>query len=472
MAAPQKYDLIVIGSGPAGEKGAAQAAYFGKGVALVERSPVVGGACVHTGTLPSKTLREAALYVTGFQRRQLYGMTLDIDRQTSLRQIVGRLHAVIQEQEEQVRRNLDRHGVTVIHGEASFAGGLEVAVQQSGGQVIRLSAEQCLIAVGSSPHRPRGVPFDDPDVEDSDTVLDLDRIPDTLAVVGGGVIGCEYACLFAALGTRITLVEGRDRLIAALDAEISEALKVSLEHGGHRVLLGDAVQRIERIPGGPLRIELRSGQALEVDKILYSAGRAGNTEGLGLDRAGIKADERGRILVDEHFRTSAPHVYAAGDVIGSPSLASVSMEQGRVAVCHAFGFSYKTRVSPITPYGIYTIPEASMVGATEEDLKKSGAPYEVGRARYAGNARGQIIGDTDGALKLLFEVPTKRVLGVHIVGERATELVHIGQMVMEFDGTIDTFIDSVFNFPSLSEIYKYAAYDGLGHLARRLNATG
>jgi len=467
MAATQTFDLVVIGSGPAGEKAAAQAAYFGKTVAIVEQMGVLGGASVHTGTLPSKTLREAALYVTGFQRRQLYGMSLEIDRQVSLKQIVGRLHAVIEKQEEQVRENLERHRVAVLRGHAEFESPSEMIVRREDGEVTRLTAEYYLIATGSSPHRPAGVPFSDPDIQDSDTVLDLDRIPDALAVVGGGVIGCEYACLFAALGTRITLVEGRDRLIGSLDEEMSDALRQSLEQGGHQVLVGDAVRHIERVAGGPLKVELKSGRVLEVDKVLYSAGRAGNTERLGLERAGIKADDRGRILVDQSFRTSAPRIYAAGDVVGSPALASISMEQGRVAVCDAFGFSYKTRVSPITPYGIYTIPEISMVGATEADLAKAGTPYEVGRARYAGNARGQIIGDTDGVLKLLFAVPTKRLLGVHVLGERATELVHIGQMVMEFGGTIDTFIDCVFNFPTLAETYKYAAYDGLGRLARR-----
>jgi NAD(P) transhydrogenase len=467
MASDDAFDLIVIGSGPAGEKAAAQAAYFGKKVAVVEQMPALGGASVHTGTLPSKTLREAALYVTGFQRRQLYGMSLEVDRQVSLKQIVGRLHAVIEGQEEQVRANLERHRVAVFRGRAAFDSPTELLVRGENGEITRLSAEYYLIATGSSPHRPAGVPFGDPDVEDSDTVLDLDRIPDALAVIGGGVIGCEYACLFAALGTRITLVEGRERLVGSLDEEMSQALQDSLEQRGHHVLVGDAVRHIERVVGGPLRVELKSGRVLEVDKILYSAGRAGNTEGLGLDRAGIKADDRGRIVVDESFRTSAPRIYAAGDVIGFPALASISMEQGRVAVCHAFGFSYKTRVSPITPYGIYTIPEISMVGATEVDLVKADTPYEVGRARYAGNARGQIIGDTDGVLKLLFAVPSKRLLGVHILGERATELIHIGQMVMEFGGTIDTFIDCVFNFPTLSEAYKYAAYDGLGRLARR-----
>jgi NAD(P) transhydrogenase len=471
----ERFDLVVIGSGPAGEKGGVQAAYFGKKVALIERAPAVGGACVHTGTLPSKTLREAALYVTGFQHRNLYGMTLDIDRDASLRQLMGRLHAVTKQQVSQIGRNLDRHRIEVLTGEAEFTGPHTVTVRPTGAgagaPVRRLHAEVFLIATGSSPHRPAGVPFTDPDVEDSDTILDLDRIPLSLAVIGGGVIGCEYACLFAALGTAITIIEGRDTLMGFLDTEMSQRLLTSLEREGHRVILSDAVLSIERIPGGPLRLALKSGQRLEVDKILYSAGRAGNTRGLGLERAGVALDPKGRILVDQHFQTSQPHVYAAGDVIGNPALASVSMEQGRVAMCHAFGIPYKTKVSPLTPFGVYTIPEISMVGATEAELVKQQVAYEVGRANYEDNARGQIIGDRDGAVKLLFAVETRKLLGVHIIGDRATELVHIGQMVMEYGGTIDVFIDSVFNFPTLAEIYKYAAYDGLGRLARRAQGS-
>jgi NAD(P) transhydrogenase len=467
MATPQRFDLVVIGSGPAGEKGAVQAAYFGKKVALVEKAPAVGGACVHTGTLPSKTLRETALYVTGFLRRELYGMTIELDREASLRRLMGRLRAVTEQQVTQIGANLARHGVTVVRGEAAFVSPTEVVVRDGGAERARLEAAHFLVATGSSPYRPPGVPFDDPDVEDSDTILDLDRIPGTLAVIGGGVIGCEYACLFAALGTRITIVEGRASLLGGLDREMTEALQRSLERGGHEVRLGDAVEAVARVPDGPLRLRLKSGKTLDVDKILYSAGRAGNTKGLGLEAAGVQADERGRIAVNAHFQTSVPHIYAAGDVVGAPALASVSMEQGRVGVCHAFGFTYKTQVSPITPYGIFTIPEISMVGATEDDLVKKGAGYEVGRARYEGNARGQIIGDQDGLLKLLFDAGTKKLLGVHVIGDRATELVHIGQMVMEFGGGIDTFINCVFNFPTLSEIYKYAAYDGLGRLQRR-----
>jgi NAD(P) transhydrogenase len=465
----ETFDLVVIGSGPAGEKGAAQAAYFGKRVALVEKAPALGGASVHTGTLPSKTLRETALYLTGFQHRRLYGMTLELDRDTSLRQLMGRLRVVTEQQVTQIDRSMERHGITVVRGEATFTGPHEVVVRSSTAGVAprTLTAPYFLVAPGSSPHRPAGVPFDDPDVEDSDTILDLDRIPLSLAVVGGGVIGCEYACLFAALGTAIIVIEGRGTLLGGLDAEMSKGMKTALEHSGQEVMLGDAVELISRVPGGPLRIALKSGRVLQVDKVLYSAGRAGNTKGLGLERAGITLDSRGRVPVNQHFQTTAPHIYAAGDVVGNPALASVSMEQGRVAACHAFGIPYKKQVAPLTPFGVFTIPEISMVGSTEEELKARGTPYEVGRARYEHNARGQIIGESDGTLKLLFDPETHKLLGVHIIGDRATELIHIGQMVMTTGGSIDVFIDSVFNFPTLSELYKYAAYDGLGRLAKR-----
>jgi NAD(P) transhydrogenase len=343
----------------------------------------------------------------------------------------------------------------------------EIVVRDARGEEShRLAASAALIATGSSPLRPAGVPFSDPDVEDSDTLLNLDRIPEALAVVGGGVIGCEYACIFAALGTRITIIEGRQALMGFLDAEMSESLKRELESDGHQVRLGDAVESIARIPGGPLRLRLKSGTELLVDKVLYSAGRGGNTAGLGLDRAGVTLDPRGRIIVNEHFQTSVPHIYAAGDVIGNPALASVSMEQGRVAMCHAFNIPYKTKVAEITPFGVYTIPEISMVGATEDDLKKQGVRYGIGRTRLEHNARGQITGERDGMVKLLFEAPSKKLLGAHIIGEGATELIHIAQMVMTAGGTIDVFIDSVFNFPTLSEAYKYAAYDGLQYLSQ------
>jgi NAD(P) transhydrogenase len=463
--AADAFDLVVIGSGPAGEKGAAQAAYFGKRVALVEKAGTVGGASVHTGTLPSKTLRETALYLSGFRKQEIYGITIDLDRRASLRRLMGRLHTVIDGQVAQISSNLARHDITLVHGAAEFVSPHEIIVRDKEGmESRRLTAEAFLIATGSSPLRPADVPFHDSDVEDSDTILNLDRIPETLAVVGGGVIGCEYACIFASLGTRVTIIEGRPCLMGFLDREMSDGLRAGLERDGHEVRLGDAVKWIRRVPGDRLWITFASGDEIPVDKVLYSAGRTGNTAGLGLERAGVNTDAKGRILVNEHFQTSVPHVYAAGDVIGRPALAAVSMEQGRVAMCHAFEIQYKTRVSDIMPFGVYTIPEISMVGATENELRTKGVRFEAGRARYEHNARGHIIGEKDGLLKLLFEVPSKRLLGVHIIGERATELVHIGQMVMAFGGTIDVFIDSVFNFPTLSEVYKYAAYDGLGRL--------
>lgn len=471
MAETERFDLLVLGSGPAGEKGAAQAAYFGKKVAIVERWPQPGGVSVHTGTLPSKTLREAALYLTGFHRRELYGMTLKLDKKTTLRQLTGRLRDVTDRQTRQIVRNIDRHRIALLHGQARFLDAKTVGVfGPEGEEIRRLSAEVILIAVGSSPMAPRGITFEDPDMENSDQILDLDRIPDSLAVVGGGVIGCEYASIFAALGTRITLIEGRDRLLGFLDGELSSALRVAMERMGGEVLLGDSVETIRREEGvrfNALRLKLKSGRVLKADKILYSAGRKGNTDGLGLEAAGIVFDEKGKIGVDANFQTNIPGIYAAGDVIGFPALAATSMEQGRVAACHAFGFPFLTSVATQFPYGVYTIPEISMIGATEEELRAKGTAYEVGRSRYENNARGQIIGDRDGFVKLIFEPDTRKLLGAHLIGGGATELVHIPQMVLARGGGLDDFIHAVFNFPTLAECFKYAAYDGLQRLASR-----
>jgi NAD(P) transhydrogenase len=465
----ERYDLVVVGSGPGGEKGAAQAAYFGRRVALVERSPEVGGASVHTGTLPSKTLRETALYLTGFQRRALYGMSVRLDRKKSLRQLVGRLQEVIDRQTRQIRRNLERHGVALVRGTASLEDTQTVAVRDGRGDVVRrLRGEFILIATGSSPSAPRGIATNDRDVVDSDRILNLDRVPTSMTVVGGGVIGTEYACLFAALGTRITLVEGRDRLLSGTDEELSTAIQLSLERMGSEIILGDAVESIardRRATSDALRLRLKSGRRIRADKLLFSAGRTGNTKGLNLEAAGVKLNERGHIQVDEHFRTAAPSIYAVGDVIGAPALAATSMEQGRVAMCHAFGFAYKTAMSPYVPYGIYSIPEISMIGPSEQELQAKNVPYEVGRARFENNARGQITGDTDGMVKLLFDPSTKKLLAAHLIGDNATELIHEPMFVMAAGGTIDAFIDAVFNFPTLSESFKYAAYDGLQRLA-------
>ncbi len=469
---PERFDLVVIGSGPGGEKGAAQAAWFGKRVALVERDTEVGGASVHTGTLPSKTLRETALYLTGFRRRELYGMSLRLDRRKSLRQLVGRLHDVEERQTRQIRRNIDRHGIALYRGQASFEEpGLLRVTDPSGGPDRLLAAGVFLVATGSSPMPPRGIDMRDPDVVDSDRILDLDRVPLSMTVVGGGVIGTEYACLFAALGTRITLVEGRERLLSGVDEELSTGVQLSLERMGAEIHLGDAVESVEREPGrktNALRLALKSGTRLRADKVLFSAGRRGNTEGLGLEKLGVVLTERGHIAVDEHFRTSVPQVYAVGDVIGFPGLASTSMEQGRVAMCHAFGIEYKRALATILPYGIYSIPEAATVGPSEQELQKNGVPYEVGRARFENSARGQITGDFEGFVKLLFDPATRKLLSAHVMGEHATELIHVPMLVMASGGAIDAFLDAVFNFPTLSESFKYAAYDGL----QRLQAAG
>ena len=475
MPDAERYDLVVLGAGPAGEKGAALGAYFGRRVALVERRAAPGGTSVHTGTLPSKTLREAALYLTGFRRRELYGMTLRLDRRRSLRQLLGRLADVTDRQTRQIDRNLERHRIECVTGQARFLDAETVAVVDSEGrETRRLSAGAFLVATGSAPLPPRGLTFDDPDVEDSDRILDLDRIPRSLAVVGGGVIGCEYASIFAALGTRVTLVEGRDRLLGFLDAELSAALKVSLERMGADVILGDAVEGLSRVPGLPddaLRLSLRSGTELAAGKVLFSAGRRGNTEGLGLEAAGVTFDEKGRIPVDASLRTNVPGIYAAGDIIGFPALAATSMEQGRTAVRNALGLAGPDDRKLPFPYGVYTIPEISMIGATEEELKEKGIPYEAGRARYENNARGQINGDVDGFVKLLFDPATKKLLGAHLLGTNATELVHVPQMVMAHGGGLADFLDAVFNVPTLSECFKYAAYDGLQRLSHQSRAV-
>lgn len=472
----EDFDFVVLGSGPAGEKAAAQAAYFGKRVAVVERSPEVGGASTHTGTLPSKTLRETALYLTGFRHRELYGMKVRLDRKKSLRQLVGRLHQVIEMQTRQIRRNLERHGIELVSGDAAFEEPTILAVRDALGNLTRrLRAARFLIATGSSPLAPRGIELaGDPDVVDSDRILDLDRVPSSMTVVGGGVIGTEYACVFAALGTRITLVEGRDRLLAGAEEEFSSAIQLSLERMGAEIVLGDAVVSLDRTPGkknNALRLKLGSGRRLRADKVLFSAGRGGNTRGLNLQQIGVAVTDRGHIQVDEHFRTTLAHVYAAGDVVGFPGLASTSMEQGRVAACHAFDLPFKKMVSPIQPFGIYSIPEISSVGPSEQDLKASGKPYEIGRARFENNARGQITGDADGMIKLLFDPETRKLLGAHILGEHATELVHIPLFVLASGGTIDVFIDAVFNFPTLAESFKYAAYDGLQRAAAKRGET-
>jgi NAD(P) transhydrogenase len=476
------YDLLVIGSGPAGEKGAAQAAYFKKRVAVIERASAPGGAAVHTGTLPSKTLRETALFLSGHRQAELYGVNVSLDKERAVPRLMSSKDNVIGSEVDRIRWNLDRHRVDYLHGKARLTDAHTVEIE--GEQTRRLTAEFILVATGSTPYQPSDIPFDDPDVDDSDSILRMDRLPESLGIIGAGVIGCEYACMFAALGCKVTLIEPRNELLSFLDADMSEALRVAMVENGIDVRLNTGAGLVRRVgdyivinltsTGGP-KVEpgghLHKGD-VAVEKLLFAAGRCGNTEGLGLEAAGVKLAKRGYIEVDKDYRTSAPSVYAAGDVIGFPALASTSMEQARVAVCHAFGFTYKRQVSELLPYGIYTIPEVSCVGLSEEDANARGVDVVVGKAYYKHNARGRIIGDLGGMVKLVFERESKKLIGAHCIGDRATELVHIGQTIIMLGGRVDTLIEMVFNYPTLSECYKYAGYDALGRFAQSTHRPG
>lgn len=463
MTSAERFDLVVVGGGAAGEKGAAQAAYFGKRVAVVERRSEPGGATVHTGTLPSKTLREAALFLSGHRQLDLYGVSVEVAPDLGVAKLIHRKDAVRRLETERMRVNLDRHGVELMHGAARLTDATTVEVTDDDGGTRRLRAQAILLVTGSHPFRPPGIPFDDPDVHDSDSILEIDRLPASLAVLGGGVIGCEYASMFAALGTEVHLVERHSPLLAFLDTEIVEHMTAGMADLGVRVHLGERAEAVAR-RDGRLVCSLPSGVELAAEKVLVTAGRVGNTAGLGLEAVGVTTDERGRIVVDEAFRTAVPGISAAGDVIGSPALASSSMEQARVAVCRAFGFAYKQEVSGLLPFGVYTIPEVSSVGLSEQDAAARGIDAVLGRARFRDNARGAIIGDREGMTKLVFDRATRRLIGCHCVGERASELVHVGHAVMILGGTVETFIEMVFNYPTLSETYKYAAYDALAQL--------
>ena len=459
------YDLIVIGSGPAGEKGAAQAAYFGKRVALIEREAMPGGACVNTGTIPSKTLRESALHLSGFRQRGFTNAVEVTMKSITIDDFMFRKQLVLEKEWQRIEDNFRRHDIDRYQGRARFLSPTEIAVT-NGGEEKTLQGRFILIATGSSPYRPSTVPFDDDAVCDSDTILQIGRIPATLAVVGAGVIGCEYASIFAALGVEVHLIDARSSLLPHMDREIVRILLGEMQTRLGVILhLACEVQNVEK-SGGKVSLTLRNGQCVVVDTVLHAAGRSSNVGDLNLEAVGVKTGNRGLVLVNDHYQTNVPNIYAAGDVIGFPALASTSMEQARVAMVHAFDLKYKTKVASLLPYGIYTIPELSTVGMTEDECKSKGVAYEVGRAYFRNNARGLIIGDSKGLIKLIFNPDTLKLLGVHIVGENASELLHIGMMVMQYDGTINAFIESVFNFPTLSDAYKYAAYDGLGNVAR------
>ena len=459
MASSDSFDLIVIGCGPAGEKAGAQAAYFGKRVAVIERASNPGGSCINTGTVPSKTLRESALYFSGLGQRGLYGIDYSLKENLTVHDFMHHEREVVEMERRRILKNLELHKIEYIQGQAAFEDAQTVTLGNR-----RLTGEIILISTGSKPNRPPEISFDDVHTFDSDTFLQMDRIPKSLAVIGGGVIGCEYASMFMALGVKVTLVDGRDRLLPFLDAEISDRLRDRLKELGMNFWFNERPVKVENSATGA-RLTMKSGKVLETEAALFAAGRRAAVDGLALEKAGLAVNDRGYIAVDENYRTAVLNIYAAGDVIGFPALASTSMEQGRVAVCHAFGFQYKQRVASMLPMGIYTIPEISAAGETEDSCKEKKIDYCVGRAHYGNNARGHITGDTAGLLKIIFSPEDKKLLGLSIIGESATELVHIGMMVLDNGLTINEFIDQVFNYPTLSEMYKYAAYDGLGNLS-------
>ena len=457
----EHYDLIVIGSGPAGEKGAAQAAYFNKRVALIERNPEIGGAGINTGTVPSKTLREAALYYSGLLQRGLYGIDYSLKDNLSVKDFMYREQLVVMNEHAIIWGNLKRHNITLIHGEAFLKDAHTVRIAMPDGEE-EIGADFILIATGSSPWHPPEIPFDGKLVFDSDSILRMERIPQTMAVIGGGVIGTEYASIFTALGIQVTLVDPKECILPFLDNEISLRLRDQLKSLGLEFVLHRQVTAVEP-QGERVRLTLDDQTAREFDIILVTMGRQGNVQGLGLESIGIQMGSRGVILVNDKYQTNVPNIYAAGDVIGFPALASTSMEQARVSMSHAFNLTSKEEMSAVVPLAVYAIPEISMVGMTEEECITRKIPYLLGRGFYARNPRGQIIGDMSGMIKLIFSPQDKKLLGAHIIGEQASELIHLAAHVMEIDGTIDTFIRSVYNYPTLSDLYKYAAYDGLGN---------
>jgi len=463
------YDCAVIGTGPAGQKAAIQASKLGKKVVIIEKNPTVGGATINTGTIPSKALREAVLHLTGVSKRGLFGNDYCVKRDITVADLISVSQQVIQHELQLVRSHLDRNGIDLVWGSAAFENRNTLLVTRPNDSE-QLTADKFFIATGTRPARPEHVPFNDKTIFCSDAILKLERLPKSLIVVGGGVIGVEYACMMAMLGIKVTLVEGRKEVLGFLDHEITEAFQYHMRSTGMTLRLGEKVAKIESLPesagdNGGVRVQatLESGKTLRAQALLYAIGRQGTTAALQLDKAGLVADDRERMKVDANFRTAVEHIYAIGDVVGFPALASTAMEQGRLAVCHAYGIETKS-LPELFPLGIYAVPEISMVGKTEDQLTQANVPYEAGVAQYSELARGQLLGDEIGMLKLLIHQQDHRILGVHAIGTGATELIHIGQAVMAFNGTVEFFINNVFNFPTLAEAYKVAALNGLNKL--------
>jgi NAD(P) transhydrogenase len=456
---PESYDLVVIGSGPAGEKGALTAAFFGRKVLIIEKSPLVGGAVANTGTLPSKTLRETALALSGFRARELHGVDLSLGREATVADFMHHEQSVTAFERARILHYLEQLKVRVLHGTAAFADPHTLRVtSERGEQLVR--GEVILVATGSCPYQPPEFAFPDPRICDSDEVLQLARLPKRVIVIGAGVIGSEYACTFAALGAHVDVVDGRDRLLSFLDAEVARELTSAMARLGIVFHFGQTVTKCDAPPGdGDVTVQLASGAILAADTVLVAAGRTSNTAGLGLEAAGVVTGKRGVITVDDHYRTNVPHIYAAGDVIGGPSLASTGAEQARVAMTHAFDLNFKLEMARVLPSAIYTIPEAATAGDTEETLQAQGVDYVVGKALYRENGRGSIIGDRDGFLKLIFRRGDLKLLGVHVLGEQASEVVHVGLVTLLTDGGFDLLSRICFNYPTLSALYQRAAYE-------------
>lgn len=453
-----EYDLLVIGTGPGGQKAAIAAAKLGHKVAIIEKRHMMGGVSVNTGTIPSKTLREAVMYLTGMAQREVYGASYRVKSDITMDDLFARTHHVIGRETEVIRAQLIRNHIDILNGTGSFVDAHTIAVtEEDAARPTTVTGRFVVIATGSKPHRPDTVQFDDRKVLDSDGVLALEKVPTSIVVVGAGIIGIEYASMFAALGSRVTVIDKRPAMLEMCDPEVAESLKFHLRDLSVSFRFGEEVAGVDSNTNGTVT-RLASGKRIAADAVMYSAGRQGQTDALELQNAGLAADSRGRIKVDDQYRTVVPNIFAVGDVIGFPALAATSMDQGRLAAYHAFGEPAR-ELQSVQPIGIYTIPEISYCGRTEEELTTSAIPYEVGIARYRELARGQIVGDSYGMLKLLVHTETRELLGVHIFGTLATDLVHIGQAIMACGGTVDYLVDTVLNYPTLSEAYKVAALD-------------
>ncbi len=453
-----KYDLLVIGSGPGGRRAAVQAAKLGKRVLVIERGRRIGGVSVHTGTIPSKTLRETVLNLSGWREREFYGRGYRAKANITPEDLLMRLTKTLDQEVETLEHQFNRNQIATLRGQARFVEPHVVEVEGDGGDLNRYQGDVVILATGTKPFRPDHIPFDGDRIVDSDEILDLKRIPRSLAVIGAGVIGVEYATIFSALDVSVTLIEPRDTILDFVDREITEDFMHQMRNRGMTLRLGETVESIQVSPSGSCTTRLKNMRTVTSDMVLYTAGRSGATDDLHLHHCGLTPDKRGKLNVNEKFQTEVPHIYAVGDVIGFPSLASTSMEQGRMAACNAFDEPVH-KIPEYFPYGIYAVPEISTVGMSEQEVRARNIPYECGIARLRETSRGQIMGLNSGMLKAIFSIKTHRLLGAHIVGEGATELIHIGQAVITLKGTLEYFLENAFNYPTLAEAYKIAALD-------------